>query len=1024
MIRQGVPASKLGNFQQMLPRSIIAESYQTQERLDKTGATFTGNPLGVIGNYIQGSNNVLRSPSRRFYDPEITSTAIFLPRSVKQKNRWCRWFYDHDELVGAVLELHAELPYSKAEVMVEDRLIQRHTEDCFDKTHFFSTLPTIDLEFMKIGEVFIHDIWDDKEGMWSNIIIHNPDYIEVTFSPFADEECVLELIPDEELRSIIHSTSPEKQELKKRLPKDIVRRVLTGKNILLNNEEVTHIARRSNPYDIRGTSIISRLFRTLLYEDKLREAQITIADNFIYPLKIFKLGDPQKGWIPSESHQMALAEMLQQAAFDPNFALIYHYGLQVDYVTLADKVMRLDPEWTEINNKKMMALGVSQNFMSGETTYASANVGLQTQLARYRAKRDLFEIKWIRDKFLRVMAERNEWYRRDAREILAQFRVKRSGIELNQRLIIPKLVWHKKLMMRDDQSFLTFMNNVYSQGKGPISAITMLQYMGLDLEDELTRKTSQRKMEEKIGEYIHPMPANSMTPPPGLGGLTAKWKTWREKVAYNKEVEELEKLLIKRETEKAEDPMSDSLASKEFIGFSDANGLTYISGDTAERNEESFASEVAKEFKPINNHQWCNNLRSIQIPGEVTVVFSNIDNLLKTNDNGVNIKEDLLNLLNQLYLKGKYNSYTKTNFNPVYKQYSLEGAGMSDYSDLVLKEEFERWLDKALSSSDKTSYTRNIALSCFSFGQLKGYQEQGIGTVKLSNVYDNDGTRYKISDLLTKNANLGFLVSPEAEVPIFSPCIEGFDDPDFDNAIDSSILRCIDFNVGNIFVKACPVEYVVDMKRFLTHVGNLIYKKADKINFVKDVVDLPEWETEQLNEIGKDYNSVDPNTRRATVNTTLTYLKMQKRGAVPYFLGKKKTLYLSNWLGNQNTSLTANLITHLDFLFSTSFRQEKLGSITPKSYDLSHDEMSTYMSFGYIEPLFSDMENPGGFKVTKKALASSMYIDPKVVKGKVWTLEGKCGLNNQETYSFDSVLRMYIDYPHLLSDEIKKVFHV
>jgi len=28
---------------------------------------------------------------------------------------------------------------------------------------------------------------------------------------------------------------------------------------------------------------------TLMYEDKLREAQISIADNFIYPLKVFKL---------------------------------------------------------------------------------------------------------------------------------------------------------------------------------------------------------------------------------------------------------------------------------------------------------------------------------------------------------------------------------------------------------------------------------------------------------------------------------------------------------------------------------------------------------------------------------------------------------------------------------------------------------------------------------------------------------------------------------------------------------------
>lgn len=1031
MIRNGSSFSKVASFEQMLPRSISAESYQTQARLDKTGATFTGlGNLGQLTGLVNGSNNMLRSPARRFYDPEVTCTAVYLPRTLKQVNRWCRWFADHDELVGAVLELHAELPYSKAEVMVEDRLIQRHTEDCFDRTHFFSMLPAIDLEFMKIGEVFIHDIWDDKEGMWSNIIIHNPDYIEVTFSPFADEECVIELIPDEELKSIIHSTSPEKQQLKRRLPKEIVRRVLTGKNILLDSKEVTHIARRSNPYDVRGTSIIRRLFRTLIYEDKLREAQITIADNFIYPLKIFKLGDPQKGWIPSAEHQMALAEMLQQAAFDPNFALIYHYGLQVDYVTLADKIMRLDPEWNEINSRKMVALGVSQQFMTGESTYATANVGLQTQLARYRAKRDLFEIKWVRDKFLRGMAERNEWYRRDAREILAQYRVKRTGVELSSRLIVPKLVWHKKLMMRDDQSFLTFMNNVYSQGKGPISAITMLQYMGLDLEDELTRKNMQRKLEEKIGEYIHPQAAAPAAPGMGLG-LTAKWKTWRDKVAHNKEMKDLEGILLSREAEevKASLNIADS-ADKEFIGFTDSSGLTYLSGDAAQKNEDEYIEKVSQEFQPCPQEQWMSNLRAVQIPSEVTLVFSNLDNLIKTKDNVTNIqmdeyKKELLNILNQLYLKGKYASYSRTNFNPIYRQYYVECANLTEYSDLVLSEEFTRWIDKVTASTKHSdSFTRNIALSAFAFGQLKGYQEQGVSNVKLSNVYKNDGIRYKISELLSKNSNLGFLISPEFEIPLFSPCIEGFDDEDFGTCIDSTINKYSDFSYNSLYITGCPIEYVKDFKRFLDKVGSSITRSYSRVSFVKDVIDLPEWEENQLLEIEKSYSSAEANTKKLLVNSTLSYAKMQKRGAVPYLSGKKRTLYLSTWLGNQPTSLTVSLITNLDFLFSNNFKQAKLSKIKLANYDLTSDEIDTYLTFGYIEPLFSDLDNPGGFKLSKKAALNLSGIDKKLIKGKVWSLSGKCGANVQDDFSFDTILRMYIDYPHLLSDDIKSIFDV
>jgi hypothetical protein len=358
------------NFESMYPSSINSRPWiEDSAGREKTAATYNSSnfgslaTLGLSSGLASGGINILRNSSRRFYDPEITTTAIYLPRSIKQKNRWRRWFYDHDEVVGAVLDLHAELPYSRAEVVCDDNVLKQAYEDCLDQTQFFSMLPMIDLEYLKIGEVFINTPWDDSKGMWKHIIIHNPDFVELSASPFADQEYSVELIPDDELKHLINSTKPQDQELKRRLPPEIIKRVLSGKNLILDPDEVTHIARRSNPYDLRGTSIVDRLFRLLMYEDKLRESQITIADNFIYPLKIFKLGDPQKGWIPSADHQQALAQMLQQATFDPNFALIYHYALSVDYVTVADKVMKLDREWDEIVKKKMIALGVSQNFM-------------------------------------------------------------------------------------------------------------------------------------------------------------------------------------------------------------------------------------------------------------------------------------------------------------------------------------------------------------------------------------------------------------------------------------------------------------------------------------------------------------------------------------------------------------------------------------------------------------------------------------------------------------------------------------
>ena len=1904
------------NFQDMIPRSIFAEA--DPSILDRKATTFTGMTgstfnASFFANGGGGNNmNIYRNPARRFYDPEITTTAIYLPRNVRQKNRWCRWFFDHDELVGAVLELHAELPYSRAETMVDDPKIKRHTEECFERTNFFTMLPLIDLEFMKIGEVFIHNTWDNNLGMWNHIVIHNPDFIELTTSPFADTECVIELKPDDELRSLVHSTKPEEQQLKKRLPKDVVRRVLTGKNIILDSAEITHIARRSNPYDVRGTSILNRLFRcfvpgtkvrmfdgtctviedvkkgdfvlsrngekrevidtvkytindsiikirpeksnqplecaighkflvrkqycacgcneeltyrqmknhtvckhghnfkvnsslienckeniiepiykieevesqnlkegdcllipinneiskcnitedqgrllgyflsegsfgnednghqsyiewtfglheqetwaadairiletefnispnvyaglydrnvcsvrvvytpeyntlheflrdnvegnrswnkkltekvlyypkevqkqiligafrgdasrnknyteawhnttskelaeqvqwllfrckyysyinftdnkpriidkrykisnvrrcyhvritgnyakdfikecwndyrviklqnielyeiikelkekdysftkiaqelndlgyrgieggrffnktvkrvlknggfvgkdyqfsrdriinddeyfyvpiktidkekyqgtvhditvdtnhwwlandgecssnTLMYEDKLRECQITIADNFVYPLKIFKLGDPQKGWIPDESHQKALASMLQQANFDPNFSLIYHYGLNVEYVTVAEKVMKLEKEWQEINDKKMIALGVSKEFMSGTSSYAcfvegtkvntpdgyknieditkndividkdgftqkvldnwdegipetiteiklwggkklsctpnhewpvwawprtcacgcgkniragityahglkhkhnsvpklkqldcgrftinhkyslgvpleynpmqdmlaenikawdylmiprkfneiktdistdkarllgyflaegnfskhpktkeitginltfgvterdtlvkdaielcekigipiiqveerqsllrlrsvnrnefkeivmwfkdnageysdgkklsedvmawplylkkelikgaffgdgckiegvikrkqhslhystnsstlahqielilaqfgfpvnwtvmdnikrnkvskyfrktayrldvygkfasdlakfiwgddckiqfadsrkfrsqkafiddnyvyimvhsvksiknskrvynltvdsahsylvnnigtynSANVGLQIQLARYKAKRDLFEVRWIHDKFLRIMAEKNEWYKRDAKEIVGQYRVKRTGAELRQRLIVPKLMWHKKLMMRDDQQFLTFLNNVYAQGKGPISAITLLMSMGLELENELHNKNKQAELQQMIGSYIQtPAQAAPGGAPPGLGAMAKlkdKLKLGKKEAAAEVSANPIENL-IEENINLNDVPLEQS---NDFIKHGTYN-KNIISREEVLDREASAVSDLTNDIIPINNSLWLKNIKSERIPFEINILFTEYDNKLsalskKYNGNFkkgiVENTQDLMKSLVNTYVQGKLAAYEWTNFLPIYKQYYSEGEELRDYSDIILSNEFEDWIGKlATMTMDKDKlyrHLRDLATSCFCYGQLKGFQEQGINSVKVGNSLPMDGIRYKISELLDKGGNLATLISPLGEIVLFSPCIEGFDDVEFGNNIDPHITRYRDFVTADINIKNCPIEYEPFIKRYINKFGKYLKKQYNNVVFVQDVVNLDEWGEIQKQKLSSDLSDIKSDMRQQAIAATLLQEKVKKLGKIPVFK-HGNILFISNWIGMEDVSLTEKLIKHIS-LDNESLYKSINKTFKNANFDLTDEEINTYRIFGYVEQLSNSEGELIGWKVNDNKIKTA-DVDTKLIMGKMWNMSGKCANNRQKEpiQIFEENLRFYLDYPQKLNKELFEAF--
>ncbi|GEM_PF-5920256 len=1013
------------NFESMYPSSInsrawLGDSSESGAR-EKTAATYNSTnfgslaTLGLSSGLANGGLNILRNSSRRFYDPEITTTAIYLPRSIKQKNRWRRWFYDHDEVVGAVLDMHAELPYSKAEVVCDDKIIKQHVQDCFDQTQFFSMLPAIDLEYLKIGEVFINTPWDDEKGMWKHIIIHNPDFVELSASPFADQEYSVELIPDDELKHLVNSTKPQDQELKKRLPHEIIKRVLSGKNLILDPDEITHIARRSNPYDLRGTSILDRIFRLLMYEDKLRESQITIADNFIYPLKLFKLGDPQKGWIPSADHQMALAQMLQQATFDPNFALIYHYALNVEFLTVADKVMKLDREWDEIAKKKMIALGVSQQFMTGEATYASANVGLQTQLARYKAKRDLFEVRWIQNKFLRGMAKRNGWYRRDKREIVGQYRIARKGKELEERLIIPKLAWHKKLMLRDDQAFLTFMNNVYAQGKGPLSALTLLQSMGFDLEEELIKKKQQKELEERIGIYAQPPAAGSISAP--MSALGSAFKGLRNKFGLSKPREQVNLDIehIAQDNEFISESKTAEVIQEEVL----------LHPDQVRQKEANIELSTSKYMDAVEEETWNKNLKAQEIPGPVSLLFYKIGENLSKNKP----VEDLIDNFKKLYIQGKLFAYGKTGFVPYTQNKEYQG-----FTDLLISNELEGWAKEFFFSkqadikqSNFCSKIKGLGVTAFCFGQLKGFNEQGIYNVKVENILTKEGQIFPTDELLSKGRNLAFLLSPTLEVCLLSPATEGCDE-EFGNKLDSQIRRYKDFYVGDIRVGSCPVDLIDPTRRLISKISKL-HKKArfDKVEFVADIIDIPEWEKIEREKLAKQFSSTeeDKESKSAQLQEMLITARMQQekikyRGYVPFFL-HNNILYASKWIAQENDSISNIFLRNFEFI-NEDLEKKIRKAFKEPDYNLSSEELDTYKLYQILYPIYSNQEIVG-YELNEQRIKQGS-IDDKLIKGKVWDNQGKC-LNKEgsdQLQRFRENFTKWIDYPHLLDKELQESF--
>lgn len=164
-----------------------------------------------------------------------------------------------------------------------------------------------------------------------------------------------------------------------------------------------------------------------------------------------------------------------------------------------DKIMSVSREWDTIERVKLIALGVSKAFISGEVTYSSSEKGLQIFLSRLKNMRDFFEKRWITKKFFRLISVTNKFVKPTDAEIAHRVRTKRSARELYEadRYIIPEVFWTNSLDPQVHSSLLAAIQQLKNIGID-VSKSTALGAVNLDLEDELRKIKQDNKLEEEI----------------------------------------------------------------------------------------------------------------------------------------------------------------------------------------------------------------------------------------------------------------------------------------------------------------------------------------------------------------------------------------------------------------------------------------------------------------------------------------------------------------------------------------------
>jgi hypothetical protein len=551
----------------------LTDKEMAARKLRKYATTTFGMRTGSGSGYSSGGT--LDSQFGNFYSPQLSTDFLEKPQNLRERRAWYRHFYHSNEFVGQAIDLHSTLPLSKIRLEKPAGSNQEQVDYVYDffvemcnEIKLFKSLLEISHEYWLLGNALVfaedHEPYEEVENEekvtelkekgkveaerlykefkvidkdpnykgWRKLIVLPPDQVRIKKVPLSDES-LIEFIPDPETRKSVlnsqdptfYSTAEDSIESKiPQIPGKLVSQLRENGSLALDTDpfsgsHVFHLARKKCQYETMGVSILERCVNTLLYDDKLRQAQTSIASRHMTPMRVV--------WAEelSETDVENLREQVDMALVDPDFSIITNYEVHWQEMGSNGRILDLTSEHEFVANSLFAGLGVTRELLTGEGTYAGNRITLEILNTQYLLFRELLQ-EYVENNLFKPVAKKKGFIEKD-----------KYGRE---KLIFPKLSF-TRLAIKDNDSYFEQAMQLYN--KGSISVDLILEMLNIDpistrkkIEADLftvndfafnqlmsnlyvasaTKLAEGFSAAEKIADYLKldPLPA----PPPGAEG--------------------------------------------------------------------------------------------------------------------------------------------------------------------------------------------------------------------------------------------------------------------------------------------------------------------------------------------------------------------------------------------------------------------------------------------------------------------------------------------------------------------------
>ena len=342
--------------------------------------------------------------------------------------------------------------------------LRRYVKMLERKKELLEELKTLKEEKQREWEVFAHVVNPEYWGP-SRIVLLPPDVIEIRRDKRCNAEPTICYRPSVEQKAAYLEDSEVDAKDKE---------MLESENIVPLNDDPTtgsyvlHFARKKAPFEDHGRSILQCVLRTVIYRDKLRQVQNTLASRNMTPKTLVVAPDA-----PIQELD-ALRVHIDEAKADPDYTIVVNYECTWNEIGTDGRILALDSEWAHTSSEIAVGMGFTPEILTGEGFFSGDRIRIELLNTSYLQFREFLQ-ELIETKVFRPIAMRKGFYEMDD--------------DGNPRWIYPKLNF-TRLALRDQGDVYDMLFNLYSKGSLPVDII--YEFLNIDPE------TAKRKLEEDM----------------------------------------------------------------------------------------------------------------------------------------------------------------------------------------------------------------------------------------------------------------------------------------------------------------------------------------------------------------------------------------------------------------------------------------------------------------------------------------------------------------------------------------------